>query len=66
MLISGGMLFGDLSDADVRGIRSSLLRSSFFCSNVAKVGSLSVVVGPPLTEGMVGERLETPALAASC
>lgn len=53
--MSVGMLFGDLSEGlrAVRGMRSSLLRSSFF-SYDAKVGSLSAVPLAPLTTGMVG------------
>lgn len=53
---SMGTLFGDLSEGlrAVNGIRSSLMRSSFF-SNEAKAGSLSLAAPfAPLTTGMVG------------
>lgn len=56
LFISMGTLFGDLSEGlrAVNGIRSSLIRSSFF-SNEAKAGSLSFVAPfAPLTTGMVG------------
>lgn len=56
LFISTGMLFGDLSEGlrAVSGMRSSLMRSSFF-SNEAKAGSLSLAAPlAPLTTGMVG------------
>ena len=48
---------------DVSGIRSSLLRSSFF-SNEAKAGSASVF--PPLAMGMVGWSAPEDKMSVGC